>query len=451
MENGTSSMERPQRVKIYSTLMAPAPNTHGAGLVLFSQVQAFLDLGCEVEYVNLQTRDDFFSLTCDCFDRLAYSVVDARTARPTSYTRLACWAGWPASAAWRHIFYAREVLRREAEKRILADPSAIHVFNFLRTANVIPSLPKARTIWVCHEIESDFHLANSAIDQEIDNRKASRWEKRRLRRFTTLERQVARSSSLIVCAAHTDARRIREEWSISNVGYLPFTIAYADRPLVSPGARVPGVLRLLHIGGLEHPPTYSSLEFLLTKVFPLLDRETLSKLKLEVVGRSHADGKWTQALVEMARPYPMVQFSGFIDDIRDAYRRSDLQVVASTKATGVRTRIVESWAYGMPVLSTTVAADGVDGLEPGRNILIADDPREFARALEALVRDSSRLDEIAAAARQSYEANFGRQAVAHTLRELLNARFGLQLAQAPKRAHESPDKLEMVPQGLKPC
>ena len=124
----------------------------------------------------------------------------------------------------------------------------------------------------------------------------------------------------------------------------------------------------------------------------------------------------------------MVHFSGFVQDIHDAYRRNDLQVVASTQATGVRTRIIESWALGMPVLCTTTGAGGVNHLAPGTNILIADDPSEFARHLKELVHAPERLDALAAAARQTYEEKYGRRAVAAALRELLDAHLGVHLA-----------------------
>jgi glycosyltransferase involved in cell wall biosynthesis len=124
----------------------------------------------------------------------------------------------------------------------------------------------------------------------------------------------------------------------------------------------------------------------------------------------------------------MVHFTGFVEDIRSAYRRNDLQVVATTQTTGgLRTRIIESWAFGMPVLSTTKGAVGVEHLAPGDNILIADDPRDFARNLRELIHAPERLDEIALAARRTYDAYHSRRAVADTLRELLNIHFGLRL------------------------
>jgi glycosyltransferase involved in cell wall biosynthesis len=69
----------------------------------------------------------------------------------------------------------------------------------------------------------------------------------------------------------------------------------------------------------------------------------------------------------------------------------------------------------------------VEYLAPGENILIADDPGEFARHLRELIHEPTRLDEIAAAARKTYETNFSREAVATALRQLLDIHFGLKL------------------------
>jgi glycosyltransferase involved in cell wall biosynthesis len=419
-------IERPPRVHIYSEAMAPEPNTHGAGLVICSQVQAFLDLGCEVEFVFIQTRNNTPPSPA-YFKEIKCTVVDARREHPFRYARLAYWAGRPRKLAWQQLYPARNMLLREVKARMLQDDTAIHVFNYLRTANVIPSLPRARTIGACHEIETEYYAHNYAVDQEREKRQPYGYETRLIRRLSELEREVARSSGLVLCVASDDAKRMIEEWSVPHAAYLPFSIPYGERTIVSGEGRKPGELRMMHIGALDHLPSYTSLEFLFTRVFPLLGANTLSRLQLEVVGSSVPNGARTKAIMEMARPYPMVRFSGFVDNIRTAYRRNDLQVVASTQATGVRTRIIESWAYGMPVLSTTVGAGGVKDIAPGRNIFIADDPRDFARTLQELIHAPERLDEIARAARQTYEAKCGRRVVAAALRELLNTHFGLRL------------------------
>jgi glycosyltransferase involved in cell wall biosynthesis len=428
---GAAGPIAPQRVYIYTDSRPPEPDANGPGLVICSQVQAFLDLGCEVEFVFIWRWDKLPS-SPGYFREIKCTVVNAQGVRAPRYARLAYLAKMPRELAWWQLYPAREIILREAKARYRIDPKAIHVFHYLHTANVIPSLPMARTIWTCHDIESEYQAGTFRIDQEIQKRQPYSWETRKLRRMAELERKVARSSGLVLCVASDEAKRIAEEWSAPHAAYLPFSIMHGEKPVTDRQRGADGVLRLLHIGGLVHLATYSSLEFLFTKVFPLLDADTLSRLSLEVVGKWEAGEIQAEAIMEMAKPYPMVHFSGFVEDIRSAYGRNDLQVVASTQATGVRTRVIESWAYGMPVLSTTMGAGGVEHVAPGKNILIADDPHDYAQILKELIYAPGLLSRISIAARITYEEKYGRQAVALALRDLLNARFNLQLGQVTR-------------------
>jgi len=395
-------------------------------LTICSEVQAFLDLGCEVEFVFFHTKTNNLPANAGYFKQLVYTVADATNETPPRHALLAYRAGWPPDLALWQLYPARNAILRETRARAQRDPKAIHVFHTMRTANVIPSLSKARTIWACHDIESELYARSQAIDRQLEGRRtAYRWEARKLRRLAELERKVANACGLVLCVAPEDASRIGKQCSARQAAYLPISAAYGDS-LVGVGQnRIPGELRLLHIGSLGHLPSYTSLQFLLGRVFPLLDPDTIARLRLEVVGKWEANEPRAQMIIEMARPYPNVHFSGFVEDIRTAYRRNDLQVVASTQATGRRTRVIESWAFGMPVLSTQVGVGGVTHLAPGRNILIADDPADFARILTELLHNQNRLDDVAKAARSTYELAFGRQTVANSLRELLQTSFGL--------------------------
>jgi hypothetical protein len=420
-------VEAPQRVHIYADSRPPAPNASGPGLTICSEIQAFLDLGCRVEFINIRKRDKHSFSPNGNFKQLQYSEIDARDVKAPRHARPAYWAGWPRELTLQQLFPARNLLLREVETRMQQDASALHVFHYLDSANVITSLPKARTIWACHDIESEYHARSFAIDQELEQRQPYGWEVRQLQRMSKLEREVARKCGLIQCVSLADAKRITQEWKVPHAAYLPISIIDGDAPLVSNDRRKDGKLRLMHVGFWANPATYTSLEFLFTKVFPLLDRDTLSRMTLEITGSTVPNSALTNAIHEMARPYPMVRFSGTVNDIRSAYQRNDLHVVASTKATGRRARVIESWAFGMPVLCTTIGAGGVEHLTPGENILIADDPREFARYLQELVHAPKRLDEIATAARHTYDMYFRRQDVASVLRKLLNLHFGLKL------------------------
>lgn len=426
----------PRRAYVYAEGRLPAPNVSGPSLVLCSEVQALLDLGFDVEMIVLRTSGVHPAKPDPYFSELRWAFVDAIGKKPPLHARPAYWTGWPRGLAWRQLYPARDVILREAKARIRRDPDALHFFNYLATANVIPTLPKSAAIWICLDIESDFVARSQILDQRVKERRPYSWEKRYLVRLCCAEREVARRSRLVWCVSESEAGRIREEWNVPHAACLPMSVALGDELLVSGSWMAGGTLRLLHLGLVSHLPTYLSLEVILTKVFPLLDPATLSRLQLEVVGKFNPDGLRGKALLEMARPYPQVKFSGFLEDIRTAYCRNDLQLVAATEATGLRTRIIESWAFGLPVLSTTVGAGGVEGLHPGRNILIANEPGEFARKLTELVQHPEWLAEISTAGRETYDARYSRGRVAAGLRELLNKHLGMDLSAAPSARRE---------------
>jgi glycosyltransferase involved in cell wall biosynthesis len=102
-----------------------------------------------------------------------------------------------------------------------------------------------------------------------------------------------------------------------------------------------------------------------------------------------------------------------------------VQVVASTDATGLRTRTIESFAYGLPVLSTSVGARGIAGLRPGEQLLIADDSRAFVENLSRLLKSPELLSKLSRSGREFYEKNQSRKAVALKLSEYLQQYFGI--------------------------
>ena len=136
-----------------------------------------------------------------------------------------------------------------------------------------------------------------------------------------------------------------------------------------------------------------------------------------------AYAQFSPRILELAKPYPKVSFLGYVEDVRRVYSEADLQVVGNTRATGLRTRIVESFLYGVPVLSTVEAAKGVSPISDGRNILLVADARGFARAIADVLQTPACLAAVAAAGHATYKANYSREVSARALSDLLQRYF----------------------------
>jgi polysaccharide biosynthesis protein PslH len=113
-----------------------------------------------------------------------------------------------------------------------------------------------------------------------------------------------------------------------------------------------------------------------------------------------------------------VQFEGTVPDMRAELARAAVCVVPLRIASGTRLKILEAAALTKAIVSTRVGAEGLDFVD-GKEILLADAPRTFARAVAELVADLGRRRSLGLAARQRVEAQYGfphlREAVGRAL------------------------------------
>jgi glycosyltransferase involved in cell wall biosynthesis len=238
------------------------------------------------------------------------------------------------------------------------------------------------------------------------------------------ERSLANHASLILCIADYDREHLRRDWGCRAVEYFPLSIP--DEPEDRTREWAPnGHLRLLHLGSISHLPSYRSLEFLFERVWPNLPREVLDRISLDVVGTVNSENGRAQKILKLADRFTNVAFHGYVPDVSPYYRNADLQIVASTDATGLRTRTIESFAYGLPVLSTAIGARGIAGLKAGEHFLMANDADEFVKQLSGILNSPESLHTLSMRAKDFYRKHQSRRVVASTLAGVLKTYFGM--------------------------
>lgn len=137
-------------------------------------------------------------------------------------------------------------------------------------------------------------------------------------------------------------------------------------PLASRAAEEP--LRLLFVGSGAFQPYERGLAWLVEEVLPRV-RETLP-VAFDVVGQPPR------------RPLaaPGVEYVGRVASVAPWYERAHVVVVPVFEGSGTRLKIIEALAYGRPVVSTRLGAEGLP-IDKGTHYLEADEPGDFARAL----------------------------------------------------------------------
>jgi GT2 family glycosyltransferase/glycosyltransferase involved in cell wall biosynthesis len=136
---------------------------------------------------------------------------------------------------------------------------------------------------------------------------------------------------------------------------------------------------LVFVGAFRHYPNLDAMRFFCGRIFPRILAERPGT-RLYVVGSSPPPE------VEALGEHPGITVTGFVDDIREYYRRAQVVVVPLRTGVGIRGKILEGWAAGRATVATSLACQGIRAVH-GENILVADDPEEFALWTLALLRN----------------------------------------------------------------
>jgi len=94
--------------------------------------------------------------------------------------------------------------------------------------------------------------------------------------------------------------------------------------------------------------------------------------------------------------------TGTVPDIQPYLSRAAVSVAPLTYGAGIQNKVLEAMACGTPVVATSLAVSAL-GITPGREVLVADEPKPFARYIMKLLNDPERGKQIGQAGRRYVE------------------------------------------------
>lgn len=152
---------------------------------------------------------------------------------------------------------------------------------------------------------------------------------------------------------------------------------------------------VLFLGSFRHAPNVEALDWFLKEVFPRV-RVAEPRARLKIVG---AEAPPAHAL----RDARGVELVGFVDDVREPLGRYAVFVCPVLAGSGVRVKLLEAFAAGIPVVSTYVGAEGLADKD-GEICALADDPQEFASRVVRLIQHPEEAQAMARRARAEVES-----------------------------------------------
>jgi glycosyltransferase involved in cell wall biosynthesis len=111
-----------------------------------------------------------------------------------------------------------------------------------------------------------------------------------------------------------------------------------------------------------------------------------------------------------------IELTGYVEDVRPLLRNAACHIVPLRVGGGTRLKILNSWAMGKPVVSTSIGCEGLDAAD-GDNILIRDDPKDFARAIAAVLDDGELRRRLGERGRVTAERLYSWDTIGRAMRE----------------------------------
>jgi GT2 family glycosyltransferase len=322
--------------------------------------------------------------------------------RAARYERLLWREGVETAGA---VDYPRLLRTRDFSAAVVSRPDVAEA--------VIPAIrrhaPRARVVFDM----VDVHFIRMEREARVTNDERIAAE---ARRYREIETRLARECDLVWCNSTEDARVMRREAPGVRVEVIPTIHTLRDRGQTFDERR-----DLLFLGNLAHPPNYDAVHFFLRDIFPAV-RERLPEVRLTLVGDNVPPEIAAYASAE-------VRVLGYVPDIEPVFAASRVMVAPLRFGAGVKGKIGESLAHGLPVVTTSIGAEGM-GLADGAHALIADEPAAFADAIARAYTDRGLWQRLSDASYAHVTGNFTPEAVEHVVSDSLRDTLGLPGARA---------------------
>jgi glycosyltransferase involved in cell wall biosynthesis len=236
----------------------------------------------------------------------------------------------------------------------------------------------------------------SALVRALDRRDVKRW--------SSLQRTIALSANAVVVCSDLDARRLGR----GTVEVIPngYPNPGGARSLPAPSQQ------LVMVGRFTYEPNLAGALWFLQSVFPSL-RKQLPDATIRFVGR------FDDRLSSVATGEG-VTVVGEVEDIETELRAARGVVVPLLSGSGTRIKILEAFAYGVPLVTTTIGCEGID-VVPGVHALVCDDPLEFATACQRILVDDALWTGLSEAGVELYLDRYSTDSTARLVKQLVKA------------------------------
>ncbi len=351
------------------------------------QVRGLLNAGHRVTVVTLE-RSAGDRQAIAQLEGSGAKVIRAKLSRQQSLLNSA--SVLPSRQPLQSAFMWSDELMGQITAAVQADPPDVIHVEHLRMARYGLKLVKDwPTVWDAVDSLSTLYQQAAVTSASLPLRVVSRLEAPRL---ATYERWLTGQFPVTTVISERDRVLFQEN------------NPYADRvktvlmglpvePLKS-AVRTPATLILT--GTLNYHPNVASVNYFIRDIFPLITRQR-ADVHLQLVG-----SKPSAAI--LALQSPQIEVTGFVPSVTDYLQQATVALAPIVYGSGMQIKVLEAFLTATPLVATRVALRGLD-VQDGEQVLIADTPEDFGRAVIRLLDDADLRARIGQAGRRYIEQN----------------------------------------------
>ena len=238
------------------------------------------------------------------------------------------------------------------------------------------------------------------------------------RRVKCYEGELLKTVDHVLAVTDVDRVGLEEALNFSNVKkedhVAPITVVpiAVDTRQLQPIKRKPTSKNIVTLGTLHYPPNADGIRWFFNEVFPLI-RKRIPEATLTIIGKNPP-----QDFLDAATRHPeAIKITGYVPELSPYLEQSTVMVVPVRAGGGMRVRILEAFAYAMPVVTTTIGLEGINA-ELEKDVLVADTAKKFADRVSELLENVSLQEKLSTNGRKLAQTKYDWQVVLSAMKAI---------------------------------
>jgi glycosyltransferase involved in cell wall biosynthesis len=225
-------------------------------------------------------------------------------------------------------------------------------------------------------------------------------ESKRLARY---EVEVCNQFDHVVWVTKEDQAAVYQQATRSESPYtndlvIPICVDPQEKLISTYGKKT---CRITFLGGLHWPPNAQGVSWFAEKVFPEV-RSSIPDAILTVIGKDPPTGLIGEG----------IEVTGYVQDLQPMLVETAVFIVPLLAGGGMRVKILDAWNWGIPIISTTIGAEGVKAVHE-ENMLIADTPEALSQATIRLFKEPELAKKLIQNGRATLETTYNWKTIYH--------------------------------------